>query len=90
MSEESWHLSKNVPISLIIALVLQTGGFVWLIANMDSRIFHNKEGLAELKTEVSSHTLKQNSVDVKLGRIEEKVEGIDRTLQTISRQLNDY
>ena len=89
MSEESWRLSKNVPISLIIALILQTGGFVWLIANMDGRITHNKEEIIELKTNSNRHDVKQNDVDVKLGRIEEKIEGLDRTLQTIDRKLDE-
>lgn len=36
--DTSWHLDKRVPVSLIAALCLQTGAFLWFISKMDSRI----------------------------------------------------
>lgn len=33
-----WHLDKRVPITLILAIMLQSAGFVWFIGKMDSRI----------------------------------------------------
>ena len=36
--ETSWHLSKSVPITLIVAIVAQTVSLVWFISKIDSRI----------------------------------------------------
>lgn len=33
-----WHLDKRVPITLIVAILVQSAGFVWFISKMDSRI----------------------------------------------------
>lgn len=33
-----WHLDKRVPITLILAILLQSAGFVWFIGKMDGRI----------------------------------------------------
>ena len=34
----SWHLSKSVPITLIVAIIAQTVSLVWFISKIDSRI----------------------------------------------------
>lgn len=36
--ETSWHLSKSVPVTLIVAIIAQTGCLVWFISKVDSRI----------------------------------------------------
>jgi Tfp pilus assembly protein PilO len=33
-----WHLDKRVPITLILAIIIQTLSFVWFFSKMDSRI----------------------------------------------------
>ena len=50
-----WHLDKRVPIALIFALILQTGGAVWWI----SGIVHRLD--ASIETDV-----KQDAKDVAL------------------------
>jgi hypothetical protein len=36
--ETSWHLSKSVPVTLIVAIIAQTGALIWFISKIDSRI----------------------------------------------------
>ena len=87
--DESWHLSKSVPISLFITLVVQVGAFLWIIASMDSQITVNKEDIEDLKQVVDTHSVKQNSVDVKLGRIDENVKANRRTLEKIESLVSE-
>ena len=89
VEKESWHLSKSIPVGLILAIIIQTSGFIWLLSNMDSQITVNKDDIKELKTEVREHDDRQNSVDVKLGRIEQKLENVDDTLKAINRKLDE-
>lgn len=35
---DSWHFDKRVPIALIIALFIQTGGMVWWAATMQADV----------------------------------------------------
>lgn len=37
-SDASWHLDKKVPIALILAIILQTGGMVWWAASAAERL----------------------------------------------------
>lgn len=86
--KESWHLNKGVPVSIIVVLILEFAGFVWIASNMESRITYNTDEIDELKVEVDRHGLKQHDVDVKLGRIETEIGHISNTVQAISRKLD--
>ena len=35
---EQWHLDKRVPIALIFAIALQTGGALWWAASIQTRV----------------------------------------------------
>lgn len=36
--DRSWHLDRKVPISLIFAILVQTGGFFWWAASATERL----------------------------------------------------
>lgn len=38
MTTSSWHLDKNVPITIIVTLLLQFATALWFFSKMDSRI----------------------------------------------------
>jgi len=35
---DGWHLKREVPIAMIVALLMQTGSIVWFVSKLDSRI----------------------------------------------------
>lgn len=37
-SDADWHLDKKVPIALIVAILVQTGGMVWWGATTSERL----------------------------------------------------
>ena len=37
-NQEGWHLDRRVPLALITALLIQTGGVIWWAANLSSRV----------------------------------------------------
>ena len=52
MSNESWHLSKTVPVGIIIALILQFSSIIWFGAKLDSRTTTNAENIVKLESRV--------------------------------------
>lgn len=34
----NWHLDKRVPITLIVAIMLQTGSFIWFMSGLNSDV----------------------------------------------------
>lgn len=37
-SDSSWHLDRKVPVAIILALLMQTGGIVWWGATASERL----------------------------------------------------
>ena len=44
--DDSWHLSKSVPISFILAIVMQTIALVWYVSSLDSNVEVNTREIA--------------------------------------------
>ena len=49
MSDDNWHLSKSVPITLIFGLLVQGAAIVWTVSMMMSDIEDNSEELKEYR-----------------------------------------
>ena len=87
-NQDSWHLSKSVPISLIFALVVQAGAIVWTVSSMSSGIQANQERL--MKVEVRTETLEKTvqSQAVMLARMDENIKSIRETMDKIADKLD--
>lgn len=79
MSEEKpgWHLDKRVPLALILALLVQTGGVVAWFATLDSRI-----------TTVEAWQEKNDATRDRLTAIETQLSGMKDSLVRIERKLD--
>jgi NhaP-type Na+/H+ or K+/H+ antiporter len=54
MTNEQWHLSKSVPISIIGAVVVQTITIVWFIANLNANVQTNTRDLMRHETRIET------------------------------------
>ena len=88
-SSESWHLSKSVPISLLIGLLLQLAGFAWYAGQVAERVSTNSKSITEISTKVTTLEDRSNIQAVQLGRIEENVKATRDVLERIERRLYD-
>jgi len=75
-NEEAWHLSKSVPISFILAIVMQTIALVWYVSNLDSNVEANTREIA--RHEVRLMQLEETTQEqaILLGRIDENIKSI--------------
>ena len=46
-TNDSWHLSKSVPLGLIIGLITQGAAIVWTVSMMMSDIESNRDDILE-------------------------------------------
>lgn len=81
MNNDSWHLNKSVPISLIATLLLQTMAFAWFLSDMSSQVERNTTDINSNKVLVERQGTVIQRQDVTLGRIEENVKEIRRLLE---------
>ena len=83
---ESWHLSKSVPVSLIIAIVLQTISLVWYVSSLDSAVKNNARDLVRQETRISTLEKTVQSQAVSLGRIDENIKAIRNLVERMAEQ----
>lgn len=49
--QEKWHVGKEVPIAVLFTLVVQTGGGIWWLAQVSSKIDYAVSTMQEFKAE---------------------------------------
>jgi len=83
-----WHLSKTVPIGLIIGLMTQGAAIVWTVSMMMSDIESNREDLIELQARVQATERSSQQQAISMARIDENIKAIRDTIERIARERN--
>jgi hypothetical protein len=86
MSEQQWHLSKSVPISIIVGFIMQFAGFVWWTSQLDSRVEINTSEIVRLEVRTDKLEEIVQSQAVTLGRMDENIKSIRVILESMARQ----
>lgn len=79
--EDSWHLSKSVPISFIVAIALQTAALVWYVSTLDSAIKQNSKDILRNETRLNTIEKIVQSQAVTLGRMDENIKAIREMME---------
>ena len=74
---EQWHLDKRVPIALILAILLQTGGALWWAAAVSERVNYLEKQLSASAPQADRLT----RVEVKIEAIQDGITEIKRLVQ---------
>ena len=85
MSDEPWHLSKSVPISIIVGFIMQFAGFVWWTSQLDSRVSLNSSEIIRLETRTDKLEEIVQSQAVTLGRMDENIKSIRVILESMAK-----
>ncbi len=88
MMTESWHLSKSVPVTLIVAIVLQTISLVWYVSSLDSSVKSNARDLVRQETRINTLEKTVQMQAVSLGRIDENIKAIRNLVERMAEQDN--
>ena len=83
-NNNSWHLSKSVPVSLILALVLQASAIVWTVSQMQSSIEANAMSIVRIETRTEKLELAVQGQAVALARIDENIKAIRMSVERIA------
>ena len=85
MANEPWHLSKSVPLSIIVAVVAQTVTLVWFIAGLNANIDQNSRDLVRHETRIETLEASVQSQAVSLARMDENIQAIRAMLEQMPR-----
>jgi len=85
MAYEQWHLDRKVPISIIIALFVQTMTFIWVGVTWKAEV---DISLVTLKAQVSGNTDLNSKQEPRIIVLEQQLRFIADTLARIDRKLD--
>ena len=86
MSEDSWHLSKSVPITLIFGLLVQGGAIVWTVSMMMSDIEANRDDIMSLQQRMARIETSVHEQAVSLARIDENIKAIRSSVEKMANE----
>lgn len=86
MNTDSWHLSKSVPISFILAIVGQTVALVWYVSSLDNNIKNNQRELIRHETRIEALEKVVQSQAVTLGRMDENIKAIRHSVEKMANR----
>ena len=92
---EQWHLDKKVPIAIIVAICIQTGGLIWWAARLESRVgsLEMRDATQQTLIETRSKLADDRWENImrerdRMARLEEKLAAAVQVLQRIEAKLD--
>ena len=76
MTNDNWHLSKSVPLTLILGLLIQAAAIVWTVSTMTSDIEVNASKIVELQQRMGRVEDAVHGQAVSMSRIDENIKAI--------------
>lgn len=85
MSEDQWHLSKSVPLSIIFAVVAQTLTLVWFIAGLDASVAQNARELARHESRIEVLEISVQTQSIAVARMDANIQAIREIVERQAR-----
>jgi len=82
--DDSWHLSKSVPLTFILAIVAQTIALVWFVASLNSGIQVNTRELVRHETRIQNLEISVQNQAVTMGRMDENIKAIRQAVEKMA------
>jgi hypothetical protein len=83
---DNWHLSKSVPLGLIIGLITQGAAIVWTVSMMMADIESNRNDIRENQIRVSRLEISVQNQAVSMARIDENIKAIRSAVEKMSER----
>lgn len=83
-SNDSWHLSKSVPVTLIVGLITQGAAIVWTVSMMMSDISANREDIVNVQERVGRLEEAVHEQAVSMARIDENIKAIRQAVEKMA------
>ncbi len=86
-NREGWHLTKAVPVTLILALLIQAAAVIWQGSQWTAAIASNTRDIEQLKATQSLQAANSQNQAVQLARIEENTRNSAQQIENLVRSL---
>lgn len=87
--QESWHLSKSVPVTFILAIIGQTVALVWYVSTLDAAVENNIRDIVRHETRIESLEKTVQQQAVMLARIDANLEAIRNIVEQMANRNSE-
>ena len=81
MAQDSWHLSKSIPLTFVLAILGQTIALVWFVADLDNDIQTNTREIVRHETRLIALENIVQKQAVTMARIDENIKSIREMME---------
>lgn len=81
MEKESWHLSKSVPLTFVLAILCQTIALVWFVASLNNGIQSNTREIVRHETRLIALEAIVQTQAITMARIDENIKSIRQMME---------
>jgi len=81
MAQDSWHLSKSIPLTFVLAIVGQTIALVWFVADLNNDIQTNTREIVRHETRLIALENIVQTQAVTMARIDENIKSIREMME---------
>lgn len=85
MSEQEWHLSRSVPLSMIFAIACQTVALIWFVATLRNDVDANQMKIVQLETRTKDLSGMVQDQSVMIARMDENIKAIRDIIEKMAR-----
>lgn len=89
--QERWHVSKSVPLALVMGLVTgffaQTMTIVWFAASLNNQTVQNSKDIVELRAQAKISSEDDRKILVALGQLDERSQALKDLMDELRRML---
>lgn len=85
-NNESWHLSKSVPITFLFGLMVQAIAIVYVVSMTIANVEKNREDLTRLEIRVSTIEDNIHALAVSMARMDENIKAIRSAVEMMAER----
>ena len=85
-TQDGWHISKSVPATLLLGLITQAAGIIWVVSMMQADIQSNSENLNAFSERVSKVEGMVQSQAISMARIDENIQHIRGAVEKMAQR----
>lgn len=85
MKQDSWHLSKSIPLTFVLAILGQTVALVWFVADLDNDIQTNTREIVRHETRLIALENIVQTQAITMARIDENIKSIREMMEDTRR-----
>ena len=87
--KQEWHADKRVPIALILAISIQTGGVIWWAASITEQIKNVASVQQEDRVRITSNAVSISDLDRSEAAMSQRLMGIEASQRRVENNLSE-